>query len=172
MFYQWISTAAIFYLILNRPWYECLVLAAACAPTDPILANSITAGRFADMHIPIPLRQIISAESAANDGIGILFFNIATLMLSNSVSDAIKTWLWTTVAYELLLSILLGLFIGYLSRITLRYSELNNFIDKRSFFSFEIGLALFTSGISSLLHLSSFTAVFVAGVSFAWDGYF
>ena len=69
MLYMWAVSALIVHYILQRPWIEALIIAACMAPTDPILANSIVSGRFADMHIPVAIRQLLSAESAINDGI-------------------------------------------------------------------------------------------------------
>ncbi|RKO95582.1 hypothetical protein CAUPRSCDRAFT_9045, partial [Caulochytrium protostelioides] len=73
MFYMWISTAIVVYLVTRVNFRDSLIIAASCAPTDPILANSIVSGRFADMHISLPIRYLLSAESAGNDGIGTLF---------------------------------------------------------------------------------------------------
>lgn len=87
-----------------------------------------------------------------------------------------------------------GIVVGYTAKIALRASEKRNYIDKRSFLSFEIALAVryksaglltvfplsssmrskqtFTLGISAMLDLASFLAVFVTGLVFAWDGWF
>ncbi len=74
MLYMWAVSALIVHFVLQRPWIESLIIAACMAPTDPILANSIVSGRFADMHIPVAIRQLLSAESAINDGIIASFF--------------------------------------------------------------------------------------------------
>jgi NhaP-type Na+/H+ or K+/H+ antiporter len=140
--YQWLSSAVIFYLLLNRPWIECLIIAACTAPTDPILANSIVNGRFADMHIPVPIRQLLSAESAANDGLALPMFTIGVYIYSMPIDKAFAKWAWATWCYEMGLAVVLGIVVGYLSRICLRYSETHNFIDKRNFLSFEIALAV------------------------------
>ena len=162
MIWQWLSSAILFYLILGRPWVrlhflglqiqiESLIMAACTAPTDPILANSIVNGRFADMHIPVPIRQLLSAESAVNDGnyqnnsqagMALPFFTISILLFQMPIGEAFAQWAWQTWAYEMSLAIVLGTLIGYASRYMLRYSETHNFIDKRNFFSFEIALTV------------------------------
>lgn len=53
---------------MKLDWYPALLLASACAPTDPVLANSIVNGRFAELHINRRVRQLLSGESASNDG--------------------------------------------------------------------------------------------------------
>lgn len=49
---------------------EALCISACVTPTDPILANSIVKGRYAEKYVPKGVRDIISAESGANDGLG------------------------------------------------------------------------------------------------------
>ena len=172
MTYQWLSTAVILYLILRRSWIESLIIAAACAPTDPILANSVVSGRFADIHIPVPIRQLISAESASNDGFALPMFMISLFLYKYPIKEAFAIWGWYTLAYEIGLSIVLGLLIGYVARIALRYAETHNMIDKKSFLSFEVAFALFVLGLASMIHVSTFIAVFVSGFIFSWDGMF
>ncbi|THU91239.1 hypothetical protein K435DRAFT_895928, partial [Dendrothele bispora CBS 962.96] len=46
-----------------------LAIAACLTPTDPIICAVIVGGNFAIKHVPEDLRQILSAESAANDGL-------------------------------------------------------------------------------------------------------
>lgn len=65
----WFSTALLVWaLIPGLTFLESLAVAAAVTPTDPVLANSITKGRFAEKHVPSNVRDIIVAEAGANDG--------------------------------------------------------------------------------------------------------
>lgn len=38
------------------------MIAACFTPTDPVLCNSIVQGKFAEKHIPVHLRNLISCE--------------------------------------------------------------------------------------------------------------
>ena len=60
----WLSSAVILYLGFwgHLSWSDSLLLAGCVAPTDPILANSIVQGKFADEHVPRHLRYLLSAE--------------------------------------------------------------------------------------------------------------
>lgn len=49
----------------NFSFLECLVVGGCIAPTDPVLANSVIKGRFADDYMPLDLTQFIAAESGA-----------------------------------------------------------------------------------------------------------
>lgn len=66
--FMWLSTAIVFHFFMGLPWIQSLLLASTCAPTDPVLANSIVNGRFAELHINKRVRDLLSGESAANDG--------------------------------------------------------------------------------------------------------
>ncbi|KAJ3048732.1 hypothetical protein HK097_010248, partial [Rhizophlyctis rosea] len=172
MLWMWIATALCIYLILRTSWYDAMIIAACAAPTDPVLANSIVSGRFADMHIPVPVRTLLSAESAANDGLAVPLFDLGVLFRDMSAKDAFLKWLWHTWLYQVGLAMVVGAVIGYAARRGLRYAEEKNLIDKNSFLSFEIGLAAFIVGLGTMFKIAAFLAVFAAGIAFAWDGWF
>jgi NhaP-type Na+/H+ or K+/H+ antiporter len=63
-----------------------MVIGACLTPTDPVLANSIMKGKFAEAHIPLNVRLVLSAESGINDGLGTPFLFLA-IYLMRIVSD-------------------------------------------------------------------------------------
>ncbi|KAI9144447.1 Sodium/hydrogen exchanger family-domain-containing protein [Paraphysoderma sedebokerense] len=172
MIYAWIFTGAAIHLILGIPWLKSLIIAGCIAPTDPILANSICNGRFADKHVPIHVRHLLSAESGANDGSAYPFIMIAFALLKYPADTAWSYWIVVVVLYQVILAIILGVVIGYVARRLLRLSERGKLIDKESFLSFEIALALFADGISVLLGMDDFLTVFATGCTLNWDGWF
>jgi NhaP-type Na+/H+ or K+/H+ antiporter len=100
---------------------EALTIGACICPTDPVLANSITRGRFADKHVPAHVRNIIVAESGSNDGLGFPFIYIAMyLLLYNNpdydeittLGDAIGHWFYDVWIYQIILSVIEGFVIG------------------------------------------------------------
>ncbi|KAJ3201996.1 hypothetical protein HDU67_000872, partial [Dinochytrium kinnereticum] len=62
MIIKWVVSALGVYWIVGVPYLEALVIAACLTPTDPVLANSIVKGKFAERHIPENVRLILSAE--------------------------------------------------------------------------------------------------------------
>ncbi len=62
MLFTWLVTAGLVYAFFPMSIYEALIIGACVSPTDPILANSVITGRFADKYIPHHLRHILSAE--------------------------------------------------------------------------------------------------------------
>ena len=88
-----------------------LCIAACLTPTDPVTCAVITrsslslsiplpdpifclGGKFAVTHVPADIRQILSAESAANDGLAYPFLGIAIyLTVEASIGVAVEEWL-------------------------------------------------------------------------------
>ena len=89
-----------------------LCIAACLTPTDPVTCAAITrsslllpkpqpgvypffclGGRFATKHVPLDIRRILSAESAANDGLAYPFLSISIyLTVETSIRVAIGKW--------------------------------------------------------------------------------
>lgn len=176
----WFATALLIWgLIPGLTFLESLAIAAAVTPTDPVLANSITTGRFAEKYVPANVRNIIVAESGANDGLGFPFLYLAIYLLARSGEDRgtsvgteIGRWVYGVVIYQILLSICFGSLLGYLARKTLRWAEARSYIDKSNFFAYGLGLAFFTLGTTGLFGSDDILACFIAGNSFTWDDWF
>ncbi|ODQ50175.1 hypothetical protein SAICODRAFT_10227 [Saitoella complicata NRRL Y-17804] len=184
---MWVISALFVYLLIpNLHYIEALVIAACVTPTDPILANSIVRGRFAEKYVAPHLRNIISAESGANDGFGYPFLFLATYLIKYDSGKAIGMWFYETWCYNILLSCAYGTVIGWLAKEVLHFSEKNvwlklikssaggsrKYIDKESFLVFAIALALFTFGTAGLFGTDDLLACFVAGNVFTWDDWF
>lgn len=59
-----------------------------------------------------------------------------------NVGPAIGKWAYWIMAYNVLLSIVIGLIAGYIARKLLKYAEQKRFIDKESFLVFAVALAV------------------------------
>ncbi|CAG8657025.1 8372_t:CDS:10 [Ambispora leptoticha] len=175
MIFMWIVSAFIIYIFIpDAGFTETLLIASCITPTDPILANSVVQGSFAEKHIPTQIRHLLSAESGANDGMGFpfLFLSLYLLQAPNNPGSAIGKWIYYVWGYHILFSILLGFLIGWSARKLLHMAENNDWIDKESFLSFSFALAIFTVGFVGILGSDALLACFVAGTSFAWDDWF
>lgn len=176
----WFATALLIWgFIPNLTFLESLCIAAAVTPTDPVLANSITTGRYAEKHVPANVRNIIVAESGANDGLGFPFLYLSIYLLarsgedqSSSVGTEVGRWVYAVVIYQILLSIAFGSLVGYLARKSLKWAESRSYIDKANFFAYGLGLAFFTLGTTGLFGSDDILACFIAGNSFTWDDWF
>ena len=158
---------------------ESLCISAAVTPTDPVLAASITKGRFAEKYVPANVRNIILAESGANDGLGFPFLYLAVYLHDRSSVDRgdsvgleIGRWVYAVIIYQILLSCVYGALLGYIARKTLKWAEGKGWIDRANFHAFGLGLALFTLGTTGLFGSDDILACFVAGNSFTWDDWY
>lgn len=174
-----ISALLIWALIPDLTYLESLALAAAITPTDPVLANSITKGRFAEKHVPEHLRDIIVAESGANDGLGFPFLFLALYLMARSSEDSgtsigteVGRWVYGVVIYRILLSCVYGALIGYLAHKTLKWAETRGYIDRDNFFAYGFGLALFTLGTTGLFNSDDILSCFIAGNAFTWKDWY
>ncbi|KAI8372093.1 Cation/H+ exchanger [Blakeslea trispora] len=173
MIYMWlVSGLLVWAMIPGLTYLESLMIAACFTPTDPVLANSIVQGKFAEKKVPTHVRHLISCESGANDGLGYPFLFLAVYLLQMDTGVAIGKWAYWTMAYTVLLSIVIGAVAGYVARKLLKFAELKRFIDKESFLVFSIALALFLTGGVGLAGSDDLLACFIAGNSLTWDDWF
>jgi NhaP-type Na+/H+ or K+/H+ antiporter len=66
---MWLCSGLLVYLILGLPFWEAMLLGAVITPTDPVVSTSIVTGKVAEQNLPGRIQNLISAESAANDGL-------------------------------------------------------------------------------------------------------
>ncbi|KAJ1935405.1 hypothetical protein FBU59_005396, partial [Linderina macrospora] len=171
---MWLVTAAFIKLMFDIDFKQALLIGSCAAPTDPILANSVVKGRYAEANVPKNVRDALSAESGVNDGLGLPFMFLALYLLDESFSTghAVARWFYWTWCYQILLSVVIGIAVGYIARKLLRLSEAYDLIDKESFLGFTIGLSIFLLGCLQLIGSDDVLACFIAGHSFTWDDWF
>ncbi|CRG83190.1 Na(+)/H(+) antiporter 1 [Talaromyces islandicus] len=178
---MWISSGLLIWgLVPNISIVQALAIGACITPTDPVLSNSIVKGKFADKNVPRPLQRIIVAESGANDGLGYPFLFIALYLLkytqgpgfSGGAGKAIALWVYETLVYEILLSIVYGIVVGWLSMKLLHWAEEKRYVDRESFLVFAISLGLFIMGTCGLIGTDDLLACFIAGNVFTHDDWF
>jgi NhaP-type Na+/H+ or K+/H+ antiporter len=103
-----LAKAVIRVLFPNLTYISCLVVAACLTPTDPIICATIVGGKYAIKHVPVNLRQILSAESAANDGLAYPFLSISIYLITEtSRRTAITKWFlvgWLCKSFTLLIA--------------------------------------------------------------------
>lgn len=150
-----------------------LLISACVTATDPILAQSVVSGKFAQ-RVPGHLRNLLSAESGCNDGMAFpfIFLSLNLILHPGNGREIVKDWFCVTILYECLFGCLLGCFIGYAGRITIRFAEKKNIIDRESFLAFYVVLAFMCAGFGSILGVDDLLVSFAAGAAFAWDGWF
>lgn len=82
-----LAAAAVDHLVLGAPWALAWPVGSIVAPTDPILGRAIVAGQLAKRNLPQRLRDLLLAESGANDGLA-----FPLVMLPLTIGYAGRTW--------------------------------------------------------------------------------
>lgn len=172
----WLITSLIVWLVLpDLNFLESMVISACIAPTDPVLANSIIKGSYAEKNVNERIRNLLSSESGANDGLGVPFMYLAIYLLrtisgSSSSGIAIRDWFIEVILYQIGLGLVLGILIGYLARKAVRFAKEKDLIDHESLLIYSLGLPFFSLGVTGMIGIDDILVCFVAANSFNWDG--
>jgi len=140
-----------------------LFLAAALAPTDPVLANELRVQEAGDAE---PVRFALSGEGGLNDGAAVPFALLGLALCgvhrgaTGSALAFAASLAWGVAGALLIGAVLATLCVRLVLHLRTRYGEavgLDGFI--------AIGLMSVTYGVALLLHAYAFVAVFAAGVA-------
>jgi NhaP-type Na+/H+ or K+/H+ antiporter len=164
------SSAVIVHFIFQLGWKESLIVAACITPTDPVLANAIVKGAFADEHIPRSLRMLISIESGMNDGIGLpMLFLPFYLTAYQSYGDGFGYWISNVWLYQVGIAVVLGVLFGVVLRKLLKRGYDEGWMDKESLLALSVASALLFLGIFARLGLDDLLGCYITGLILAWD---
>ncbi|RDB16672.1 putative Na(+)/H(+) antiporter C3A11.09 [Hypsizygus marmoreus] len=170
----WAVVAGILYgLFPKLSFISCLAIASCLTPTDPIICASIVGGRYAKKHVPLNLRHILSAESAANDGLAFPFLTISLyLLLDTTRREAITHWVLIGWLYQVIFGVVAGAILGLAFSYVMKFSHKRGYIDRESYVAQYLALAIFVTGIVSTIGSDDLLAAFAAGSAISWDGDF
>jgi sodium/hydrogen antiporter len=140
-----------------------IILAAALAPTDPVLANELRLRAAGDGE---PLRFALSAEGGCNDGAAYPFALLGLSLLNAGPYARIGGLAFAgAVVWGIASSVVIGALLGsavvsVVTRLRTRYGEA---LGLEGFFA--LGLMSVCYGAALFVHGYAFIAVFVAGVA-------
>ncbi|CAD6956309.1 unnamed protein product [Tilletia caries] len=171
MIMMWLATTlCIRAAIPGIPFLVSLIVAACTTSTDPVLSNSIVKGQFADAFVSVRLRNLISAESGLNDGMGYPFLYLAVYSLRHATFGEVLTrWTLDTLLWQILGSCIYGTVVGYVCLWLLRLATRRGTIDKESFLLYGVGMAIFIVGSAGVLGTDDLLAAFISGNVLTWD---
>ena len=163
---MWLSSAALACFLLHLPLLSALLVGAAVAPTDPVVSQSIVAGRIADKHIPARVRNLISAESGSNDGLGVLFVMLPVLLIQHPAGGGIGAWLRDVLLVDVVASTGIGALIGWLAGKLFVWAKGKPYSEDQSMLTIALALSLSVLAGVDLLGGDGILAVFAAGALF------
>lgn len=174
MAYSWAAASLLAYAVFRTSLPTAAVIGACLSPTDPVLAASVLGGasRFS-ARVPRRVRNLLSAESACNDGASFPFLYAGLYVFeTRSAREAAQHWLLITVLYQCALGLAIGYALGWAANWLLRFSEGRAYASRPSLVAFYFLLAVLCVGVGSTLGLDDFLVAFGAGIGFAHDGWF
>ncbi|MEX2543918.1 MAG: cation:proton antiporter [Phycisphaeraceae bacterium] len=167
MLAMWLVGGGLTQAVLGVGWLAALLIGAALTPTDPVLASAIVVGPFAERHLPEGVRETISAESGANDGLAVVFVMLPVLLLTESTGAALGLWAVQVMLWEVLGAVAIGAGLGYAAGRLLKWAERHHTIEQTSLLAYSLALSLVVLGLGDLVNSNGILAVFVAGRAFA-----
>lgn len=170
----WLIIGLFIWILIPGLNFSASLLVSACiTATDPILAQSVVSGKFAQ-RVPGHLRNLLSAESGCNDGMAFpfIYLSLNLILYPGNAREIVKDWICVTILYECIFGALLGVFIGYTGKRAIKFAEEKNIIDRESFLAFYVVLSFCCAGFGSILGVDDLLVSFSAGATFAWDGWF
>lgn len=175
MAFGWVvSSVFIWKLVPPLRWIEALCIAGCVTATDPVLAAAVVGkGKFS-RRVPGHLRNLLSAESACNDGMAYPFVIMAVYIIKDEhhPAEIAKDFICIGVLYSCILGVIIGAVIGYGARHLIKFAERFNLIDRESFLVYYFCVAIFCSGVGTLCGVDDLLVAFAAGAAFSWDGWF
>lgn len=173
MTYGWLACATLIMLFLRIGFPSALVIAACLTPTDPVLAASVLSNSQFSDRIPARIRNLLSAESACNDGVSFPFLYLGLSILTRATLGAtFKKWFLITVLWQCALGSIVGVIIGHIFNKLLRWSSSREYVGRASYLVFYLLLAMLSIGIAATLGIDDFLVAFFAGAAFSRDGWF
>ena len=142
-----------------------IVLGAALAPTDPVLAGDLQVGPPGDEDEPEP-KFALTAEAGLNDGLAFPFVLLGIFVAGESGSGWVAEWIAADVVYAIAVGLLIGAFAGR------GVSALVAVLHRRRWLRPELdgwlGMAtvLLIYGVTETVGAYGFLAAFAAGLSF------
>jgi NhaP-type Na+/H+ or K+/H+ antiporter len=163
---MWLVSSVLAGWLLGLSLWTALLLGAIVTPTDPVVASSIVTGEFAKQHLPLRLRDTLSAEAGSNDGLAYVFVMLPILMIGHTPDQAIHRWLLESVLTGVIGAAVLGAVIGVIAAKLLALAERHNLVAGTSLLGYSVAFSLMTLGLAQLLQTDGLLAVFIAGLLF------
>ncbi|WP_218836347.1 cation:proton antiporter domain-containing protein [Halorarum salinum] len=162
----WLVGGLLVYVLLDVPVRIALLVGAIVTPTDPVLAGTIVTGNVAEENIPAPVRNLLSAESGANDGLAYPLVFLPILLLEHSPRRAVVDWVLGTLLWEVGFALVAGAAVGAAAGAVEAKSREHEFLEETSLLSVTVAFTFAVLGGVKLLGSDGILAAFVAGMAF------
>lgn len=142
-----------------------LLLGAALAPTDPVLASDVQVGPPLEK-TRSKIRFALTAEGGLNDSMAFPFTWLAIgLVASTFDTELIATWLLKDLIFRLAVGLLIGWLMGKVLAYLLFHLPKNSSVERPTDGFIALSATLLVYALTELLHGYGFLAVFVCAVT-------
>ncbi len=150
--------------LVGLPLAAAMLLGAATAATDPVLAASVQVGPPGQSGKEPEVRFALTSEAGLNDGLSFPFVHLAIMLsLTGLATHGVVEWLTVSVIWKIAAGTGAGLLIGWaVAWVVFRLSPPDAISD--GFVA--LALTLVAYGSTELVHGYGFIAVFVAALTF------
>ena len=153
--------AACAWLFLDINPALALLLGAILAPTDPVLASSVTVGHSQDND---RLRYALSGEAGLNDGAAFPFIALGLLLLEPVSTSQLATWAGVRLLWAVPVGLILGYALGrWVGRAAIALRARNRDTAAPTDF-LALALIALSYAAANAVHAWGFLAVFAAGI--------
>lgn len=169
MILMWLLSAGALYLVLdNFSFAECLLLGAIITPTDPVVASTLTTGATAKKYLPGFLRNSLAFEAGVNDGLAypIVFLS---LYFAGAATFGFEEWLTRIFLYENVLCAILAYIVGAGAGYLMKRAHKAGLMNKKTLLPYSLAVALLLLAGFNALNMNGIIAVFAGGFAFAKD---
>merc|ERR1711977_684044 len=197
---MWMATTACIVLTIPKlTLLGSMVIGAAVTCTDPILSQAVAKGPFADKYVPRALRELIApgVEAApaivapVSEAFGGTFGQVTPAVgqlvkraaemaegemeegvgrLGGGFGRVMSAWFVEGWLYSILMSVAIGIVVGYGSMVMIKYGLKKKWIDGESFLLWPTAIGLFLIGICGVLATDDLLTCFTAGCALNWNG--
>jgi sodium/hydrogen antiporter len=141
-----------------------LLLGAALAPTDPVLASDVQVGEPTDEEdSEDEVRFALTSEAGLNDGLAFPFVYAAIAMAGSAGLGWLGEWAWRDVLLKVTVGVVGGVLVGkLLGRLFFRARKESLRLSRHSEGFLALAATMLAYGVAEVAHGYGFLAVFVA----------
>jgi NhaP-type Na+/H+ or K+/H+ antiporter len=166
---MWGVSTLLVWWIAGLELFPSILVGAVLAPTDPILSATVSTGRVARETLPERTRNLLSAESSARHGIGLVLVLLPALLIVEPDSEAWRHWLTDVLLWKGLVAVIIGGVAGYVVGRLQAWSAARDYTETVTgpLAALFLALALGLASTVELMKIDGALAVLVAGVVYA-----
>jgi NhaP-type Na+/H+ or K+/H+ antiporter len=142
-----------------------LILGAALAPTDPVLASDVQVGPPGDEEEPEP-RFALTAEAGFNDGLAFPFVLLGVFVADRGGTDWLGEWLLADVLYAVAVGLAIGTYAGRGIAALVSRLHQREWITRELDGWLAIATVLVVYGLTEAVGAYGFLAAFAGGLAF------